>query len=376
MTSLFEQRGDTLPAPLQGHEHFGFKDGVSQPALRGQLAETGELLSPRFLAKDDPRFAFFARPGQPLLWPGQLLLGEPRQDPQDPVEPAPAATTFPEWARRGSYLVCRRLAQDVEGFWDFVASAAEEAGMAPVTLASHDGGPVAERGTAAALTGRATTWRWPATTSPTTTSCSTTTPARRGSCPSMATPGTRTARAKGDVFGRVCPHAAHIRKVNPRDSATDFGAPADTFLRLMLRRGIPYGPPIAGVSDPEPELVERRARAGVRRLHEFDRGPVRVRLPAVGELGRAAQPRRASTRSSASATRAAVVPGRSSWRRRTARGSRSRSRRTSSSRPVGATSSRRRSARSRESSPGPPSRDPSRAPPAGWAGGRPPCRRR
>ncbi|MGH3839326.1 MAG: hypothetical protein ACRDSF_27050, partial [Pseudonocardiaceae bacterium] len=28
---MFEQRGDTLPGGLRGHEHFGFKDGVSQP---------------------------------------------------------------------------------------------------------------------------------------------------------------------------------------------------------------------------------------------------------------------------------------------------------------------------------------------------------
>lgn len=35
----------------------------------------------------------------------------------------------------------------------------------------------------------------------------------------------------------------HIRKVNPRDDATDAGGPNDTLRRLMLRRGIPYGPP-------------------------------------------------------------------------------------------------------------------------------------
>src|SRR5262249_30708715 len=28
---IFEQRGETLPGNLRGHEHFGFKDGVSQP---------------------------------------------------------------------------------------------------------------------------------------------------------------------------------------------------------------------------------------------------------------------------------------------------------------------------------------------------------
>jgi Dyp-type peroxidase family len=67
-------------------------------------------------------------------------------------------------------------------------------------------------------------------------------------------PGDTHAAAREDLLGRVCPFTAHIRKVNPRDSGTDLGAPGDTFLRLMLRRGIPYGEPIAGVADPSPEL--------------------------------------------------------------------------------------------------------------------------
>jgi Dyp-type peroxidase family len=255
LRSVFRQRGDTLPGPLTGHEHFGFKDGVSQPAVRGQLAGSGQLLSPRYLAADDPHSDIFAKPGQHLVWPGQFLLGEPRQDPQAPVRPAAAATTFPSWARRGSYLVCRRLEQDVEAFWDFAASAAERLGLPAVNVATSMVG------------------RWPS------------------GAPLLRTPGaddlvlagdefannhflfddeTRPSSLKeidgypgdkhpaaaGDLFGRVCPHAAHIRKVNPRDSATDFGAPADTFMRLMLRRGIPYGPPIAGETDPDPELVD------------------------------------------------------------------------------------------------------------------------
>ena len=57
-----------------------------------------------------------------------------------------------------------------------------------------------------------------------------------------------------DVLGVVCPHFAHIRKANPRDSATDLGKPADTLLRLILRRGIPFGRPLAGVKNPSARL--------------------------------------------------------------------------------------------------------------------------
>jgi deferrochelatase/peroxidase EfeB len=69
--------------------------------------------------------------------------------------------------------------------------------------------------------------------------------------------GDHHARARADLMGAVCPRFAHIRKVNPRDSGTDLGTPADSLLRLMLRRGIPFGPALVGVDDPTPELIEQ-----------------------------------------------------------------------------------------------------------------------
>jgi deferrochelatase/peroxidase EfeB len=42
----------------------------------------------------------------------------------------------------------------------------------------------------------------------------------------------------------VCPHAAHIRKVNPRDVHTEFGDEPTTLARRILRRGIPFGKPL------------------------------------------------------------------------------------------------------------------------------------
>jgi Dyp-type peroxidase family len=257
LTILFEQRGDTLPGDLRGHEHFGFKDGVSQPGIRGRISTAaGDFITPRYLDDDDPRERLFAKPGQALVWPGQILLGEPRQDPQDLYKPAAPASNFPAWAARGSYLVCRRLNQDPVAFWDFAVSAAEQVGLSPQHFA-------------AMLVGR-----WPSG------APLMRTPDRDDAAlagdefannhflfdddtrPSVLRrvsnyPGDHYPTARADVLGVVCPHFAHIRKLNPRDAGTDLGTPTDSLLRLMLRRGIPFGPPLVGVDDPAPELVEQ-----------------------------------------------------------------------------------------------------------------------
>ena len=56
-----------------------------------------------------------------------------------------------------------------------------------------------------------------------------------------------------DPEGLRCPLSAHIRKVNPRDVTTEQGGANDTLTRLVVRRGIAYGPPAA----PEPWRVRR-----------------------------------------------------------------------------------------------------------------------
>jgi deferrochelatase/peroxidase EfeB len=48
--------------------------------------------------------------------------------------------------------------------------------------------------------------------------------------------------AAADPVGVICPLAGHIRKVNPRDDPTDQSGATDTLTRLILRRGVPYGP--------------------------------------------------------------------------------------------------------------------------------------
>ena len=58
-------------------------------------------------------------------------------------------------------------------------------------------------------------------------------------------------QAKADMLGAVY-LTGRIRKANPRDSATDLGKLEDTLTRLILRRGIPFGPPVVGVKRPSP----------------------------------------------------------------------------------------------------------------------------
>jgi Dyp-type peroxidase family len=261
---IFEQRADALPGALAGHEHFGFKDGVSQPGVRGWLPDTGEFLTPRHLAPapegdDDYRPRLFGLPGQVLLWPGQFLLGEQRQSSEDLFAADTPPPAFPAWARRGSYLVCRRLRQDVAAFRQFTAAAAARTGL----LDEHVGAmlvgrwrnglplsiPVTDPAVAAALAGD-----------------------RFANNHFLFDDDTRAVAldpdttkgyeppdhplAKSDVLGTVCPHFAHIRKTNPRDVTSEFGKPHDNLIRMIMRRGIAYGSPL-----PERDASPRQVAA-------------------------------------------------------------------------------------------------------------------
>jgi Dyp-type peroxidase family len=251
---LFAQRGEALPGPLRGHEHFGFKDGVSQPGIRGRVSTAPtDFITPRHLDPTDERAKLFARPGQPLIWPGEFLLGEQRQHTENLYPPAPASNKFPAWAARGSYLVCRRLRQDVRAFWAFATEQATALGMSPEKFASM-------------LVGRwpsgAPVMRTPAADIPTLAADDLannhflfdddTRPSTLIPIPGYA--GDVHPQAKADVLGRMCPHFAHIRKVNPRDSVTDLGKTGDTLLRAVLRRGIAFGLPVIGVKKPSARL--------------------------------------------------------------------------------------------------------------------------
>jgi Dyp-type peroxidase family len=242
------QRGATLPGARRGHEHFSFKDGISQPAVRGRASTTGDdFVETRRLHPDDPDHHLFAVPGRPLVWAGQFIIGYRRQNRLDLIEPAPAFVPKVAWQRNGSYLVYRRMQQKVHLFWRFCHDGA-------ATLTAQTGRELSPVEFAARLVGRwpsgAPLVRAPTADDPDLGAAddvvndflfSVATPRvtlDNGTVPAAAFPA-----AQPDPDGRVCPFVAHIRKVNPRDDPTDTSGARETRARLFLRRGIPYGDP-------------------------------------------------------------------------------------------------------------------------------------
>lgn len=236
-----------------GHEHFGFKDGVSQPGVRGRASSReDDYINPRLIDPTDPRVATEAKPGQPLIMPGHFVIGYDTQDPANgSVQPA-ATLAFP-WYRNGSFVVFRRLRQNVAAFRFFVKDAADTIARTPslsyitpelfasllvgrwkdgTPITRAPNGPSANLARGTAINAFAFTNDMPVI-------------KMRAGAESDAIPP-----APGDPLATVCPHWAHIRKVNPRDDTTNLGDEFDTLARRMLRRGIPYGKSLApGAAD-------------------------------------------------------------------------------------------------------------------------------
>lgn len=198
-----------------GHEHFGFKDGISQPGVRGVDLPDDPIGNP-----DQ------GQPGQDLLFPGEFVIGYTAQNPDDEEEPGEVRNVGPGWTRNGSFLVYRRLRQDVFGFRKFVAEAALKTGESPEL-------------TGARLVGRYKSGA----------------PLEKLKDPGFPNPiegdpsnvdprvleraHINNFEYGDDPDGKFVPHSAHIRKVYPRDQ--DPPKEAGSQIRRILRRGIPFG---------------------------------------------------------------------------------------------------------------------------------------
>jgi Dyp-type peroxidase family len=276
---VFEQPGANLPKKmgLGGHEHFGFLDGVSQPGLRGRLSdEARDVLTVRQTPATDenPENRFKrGKPGQDLLWPGEFVLGYPKQNPEPSDEPGEEgelntdpgeiATAGPEWTTDGSFLVFRRLRQDVGGFHKFLKDEAAKLGTNPLFPDMLG----------ARLVGRwrsgAPVIRTPSAENPELAKddCANNNfefrggaeeiPAAAKTTPFDCSDDQTPPYGIGDLTGERCPFAGHIRKAYPRDDKSDTSGvenpdavdchsrrdlnESNTQTHRLLRRGIPFG---------------------------------------------------------------------------------------------------------------------------------------
>ncbi|GEK46381.1 hypothetical protein HPA02_06640 [Bisbaumannia pacifica] len=206
-----------------GREHFGFRDGISDPKLAGvstsrdarQRVALGEFV----LGYPNARDQLTLRP-----------LVDPIEDPAGLLPEVVEDSDLRDFGRNGSYLVFRQLSQDVAGFWGWLAD------QAPT--------PEARLALAAKLVGR-----WPDGESL----------IRAPRRPSGAGPDNDFGYHQEDPDGLRCPLGAHIRRANPRDMLPPRpGTEASLAINhrhRLLRRGRPYGPPLAEGLDPEALLA-------------------------------------------------------------------------------------------------------------------------
>lgn len=180
-------------------EHFGYVDGFGDPDIAGS--------------------GFTPVPGRGKLMPdgsweplaaGEFILGYLDEAGELPEAPRPD-----EFSRNGSFLVYRKLHQNVASFRNFIAEHGRH----------YEGGP--ER-LAARICGR---WRdgTPVEISP------------MAPEPGLVSNphGNNNFGYAADPNGNRCPIGAHIRRANPRDSLL---SPLLVNRHRIIRRGITYGP--------------------------------------------------------------------------------------------------------------------------------------
>lgn len=197
MSELDRSHGVTLVgthafgADADARNPFGFRDSISQPAIAGS--------------------GVAPLPGQDrAIAAGEFILGENSETGMPVAMPEPK-----ELGRNGSFVVMRKYVSRVGAFNDFIRSQAEdEAG---------------EELLAAKLVGR---WR----------SGAPLTLAAERDDPAL---GADPARNNDFDFSRdprglMCPHSAHMRRLNPRDS--ELTILTDVNIHRIIRRSSTFGP--------------------------------------------------------------------------------------------------------------------------------------
>jgi Dyp-type peroxidase family len=211
--SVLKLVGDVRPGAEKGHEHFGFLDGISQPAVQGVDTKPN--------------------PGQEVVNQGVILCGR-----------ATDTVTRPPWTLDGSFGSLRFLNQLVPEF-DAFLNANPIPGLPP-----HEGSDLF----GARLVGR---WKSGAPIDITPTKDD----------PALGADPLRNNNFQYDFQNpddfstqTRCPFAAHTRKTNPRNdlNSPKVGGPGTVAPRRIIRRGIPFGPEVTPDETKENKTIHAR----------------------------------------------------------------------------------------------------------------------
>lgn len=187
-------------------EHFGFRDGISQPLIK-EIDDKD--IKKRKINRDEFKPEDFVLYG---------LKGEHK------------------WANNGSFLVFRRLRQDVSGFWESMNKKSRNLGLTPEELAAKfvgrwkSGAPLAKYPDHDPVSVDDSDFN------------------DFAYCDNKQQVSTIRNPPSNDLRGEITPRFGHIRKANPRDDGRHEGAHKNLIenrKHRMLRRGMPYGVPWA-----------------------------------------------------------------------------------------------------------------------------------
>jgi deferrochelatase/peroxidase EfeB len=223
--------------PENSREPFGFRDGISQPEIEGTSIRPSPggaevNIKPGATGEQIKAGDFI------LGYPGEYDILPPtpgvpvEEDPQRTLPPFPKLRGFADLGRNGTYVVYRKLEQDVAGFWGFIERWAEGQGYDDLKEKQRQ-----MRWLAAKFVGR-----WPSGT-PLAFAPDRDEPSRGAD----SVQSNSFTFLPGDKEGYICPVGSHIRRSNPRDAI--LGDTPEESLRTsrrhrILRRATPYGSPM------------------------------------------------------------------------------------------------------------------------------------